>query len=318
MFGFFGISRVPAPRSLLNLDIFFDPQNKKTSSPSFASLQGLPAGRPLRAIELGSGVSALPCLVAARLRRRRTRRAGRGENGEDNEEDVDDRQAPSSSSPPLPLFSEIFATDIDECLPGLEANAVKNAPATTSVQVVKWEEGAEGEGREEEEDKAETKGDDDVGEGHEEGEENPRQTLKLLDLDWRLFAKAASSFLRAPFDVVLVADAVYIPELMPALVAAMRSVSSQESIVLLAYFLRSESAHKRFWPRLRAAFEVEHQPAASFGCAGADRGEGDDSRGLFRLRKRSESEYEELEEKRRQAEEEEEEGEQEEEEEGKK
>ena len=85
----------------------------------------------------------------------------------------------------------------------------------------------------------------------------------------------------------------------------MRSVSSEDSVVLLSYFLRSESAHARFWPRLRAAFEVEHLPAASFGCAGADRGDG--SRGLFRLRKRSEGDYEELERRRAEKEEEEEE-----------
>ena len=100
---------------------------------------------------------------------------------------------------------------------------------------------------------------------------------------------------------MLIADAVYISELMPALVEAMRSVSDEKSTVLLAYFLRSESADRRFWPRLRAAFAVEHGPAVSFGCEGADKGEG---RGLFRLRKRGEEEYRELE--RRRAEEEEE------------
>ena len=307
----------------LNLDLFSTLAKKKTaktkkkklSSPAFASLQGLPRDRPLRAIELGSGVSALPCLVAARLTRGGRRRRGdrkeakAGEEDEDGEDGGGDGGAPSSPPPPppLPLFMEIFATDIDECLPGLEANAVKNAPATTRVQVVRWEEGEgereEGEEGEEGEEATKTKGD--------EGEKPPLQVLKLLDLDWRLFPRAtalSSSFLRAPFDVVLVADAVYVSALMPALVEAMRCVSDEGSVVLLAYFLRSEAAHAQFWPRLRAAFEVEHVPAASFGCAGADRG-GGGGRGLFRLRKRSEGDYEELEEerRRRRAEEEEEE-----------
>ena len=101
------------------------------------------------------------------------------------------------------------------------------------------------------------------------------------------------------------ADAVYISSLMPALVEAMRSVSSEESVVLLGYYKRSESADAQFWPRLRAVFEVEPVPAASFGCAGADKGE---NRGLFRLRKRSEGEYEEAENRRRVEEEEEKEG----------
>lgn len=283
---------------------FNPPPPKNLSSPSFAGLHGqLPTGRPLRAIELGSGVSALPCLVAARLTRRRRR--GEKEAGNDESAGGDDDGETASSA--LPLFSEIFATDIDECLPGLEANAVKNVPATMSVEVVKWEEG-EGEGVEEgEEAKAKAGNDNDKG-----CEKKPQQALKLLDLDWRLFPRAATAFLRTPFDVVLVADAVYISGLMPALVEAMRCVCDEKSLVFLAYFLRSESADAKFWPRLRAAFEVEHIPARSFGCDGADKGE---NRGLFRLRKRSEDDYRELERRRRVEEEEKEGGEQEEEEE---
>lgn len=129
----------------------------------------------------------------------------------------------------------------------------------------------------------------------EEGGKKP-QALKLLDLDWRLFPKAATSFLGAPFHVVLVADAVYVSSLMPALVEAMRSVCDLESVVLLAYYLRSESADAVFWPLLRGAFEVTAISAASFGCEGADKGE---NRGLFRLRKRSEAADEEAEKKRR-------------------
>ena len=274
----------------------------------------------MRAIELGSGVSALPCLVAARLTRRGGRTSKGGEVGAKKGADEEDEdgggggggEAPSSS---VPLFSEIFATDIDECLPGLEANVIKNAPAATSVEVVnvKWEEEGAGEGGEEG-GEGEAKADE-AAAAADGGGQRPAQALKLLDLDWRLFPRAAAtaSFLRAPFDVVLIADAVYVPELMPALVEAARSVCDARSLVLLAYFLRSERAAARFWPRLRAAFDVEHVPAASFGCAGADKG--DAARGLFRLRKRSEGEYRELEERRRRAEEGEEEEEEEEEEE---
>ena len=142
-------------------------------------------------------------------------------------------------------------------------------------------------------------------------ETSQQQSLKLLDLDWRLFPRAAG-FLRPPFDVVLVADAVYISELMPALVEAMRSVCDESSFVFLSYYLRSESADLNFWPRLRAAFEVEAIAAASFGCEGADKGE---NRGLFRLRKRGQKEFEEAEERRRVEKEEREEKEEEEEEE---
>jgi hypothetical protein len=234
----------------------------------------------------------LPCLVAARLtrRRRREREEAKDKNGDGNSNgnNNDGKTSPSSSPLPLPLFSEIFATDIDECLPGLEANAVKNAPATTKVEVVQWE-------------------DDEAKEGEGEGktrtaETSHQQSLKLLDLDWRLFPRAATGFLQPPFDVVLVADAVYIPGLMPALVEAMRSVSDEQSFVFLSYYLRSESADLNFWPRLRAAFEVDAIPAASFGCEGADKGE---NRGLFRLRKRGQKEFEEAEEKRRKEKEEE-------------
>jgi hypothetical protein len=258
----------------------------------------------LRAIELGSGVSALPCLVAARLTRRGRARKGE-EKGvkKDEEEDIGGDGGEETSPSSVPLFSEIFATDIDECLPGLEANAVKNAPSATSVEVMRWEEEGEGEEGEEgggegeegggEEGGGEAKAEEAAADG--KGRRRP-QALKLLDLDWRLFPRA-TAFLKAPFDVILVADAVYISELMPALVEATRCVCDQGSLVLLAYFLRSESAHARFWPRLRAAFDCEHIPAASFGCDGADKG--DDSRGLFRLRKRSEEEYRELEERRR-------------------
>ena len=77
----------------------------------------------------------------------------------DEEEDIGGDGGEETSPSSVPLFSEIFATDIDECLPGLEANAVKNAPSATSVEVVRWEE--EGEGEEGEE-------------GGGEGEEGPK------------------------------------------------------------------------------------------------------------------------------------------------
>lgn len=226
----------------------------------------------------------------------------------------------------MPLFSEIYATDIDECLPGLEANARKNLQSSCVVEVVTdrpWEE-EEQEEEEKQTTTSTTATEEQRPPNDDSSDKRSKTVLKLLDLDWRLFPRAATRHLGAPFDVVLVADAVYVAALMPALVAAMRSVSGRSSVVLLAYYLRSESADAEFWPRLEAAFEVaEVIPAASFGCDGADKGagagagggkEGEDGgggggekgkgtkqqrRGLFRLRKRSEEENARLEEERK-------------------
>ena len=121
---------------------------------------------------------------------------------------------------------------------------------------------------------------------------HPPVSVRVFELDW---AHAAAGTLpptaTPPYDVVLVADAVYVAAAMPALVGALRCVSRRGSLVLLAYYVRSASAHTAFWPWVRAAFDITPVDCASFGCGGAE----GERTGLFRLVKRSDGEWAEAE-----------------------
>jgi predicted nicotinamide N-methyase len=237
--------------------------------------------RRLTAIELGAGVSGLPAIVAA----------ARGD-----------------------VFRSVVASDIAECVPGLRSNMASNLPP--GARLVEEE---EGEGCQ----RAPPAPVNDWGlpasvvaaaadaaaggrpppplpppldNASEPTDLTPSShpvDVRVVELDWADAAPgraAAAAALRCdalPFDVVLVADAVYVAAAMPALVGALRAVSGEGSFILLAYYLRSDAAHAAFWPRLRAAFDVHPIDATRFGCE-AGCGEGT---GLFRLARRGDAEW---------------------------
>jgi hypothetical protein len=101
-------------------------------------------------------------------------------------------------------------------------------------------------------------------------------TLRVAELDWGsvtpalVAAPLEAGGLGGPFDLVVVADCVYHPPAMEALVRAMRLLTAPGGQALLAFYERSVPAASQFWPRLRAGFAVTHVPAAAYGCAGAD------------------------------------------------
>lgn len=147
-------------------------------------------------------------------------------------------------------------------------------------------------------------------------------TLRVAELDWATVTPAlvqaplAAGGLGGPFDMVVVADCVYHPPAMATLVGAMRALTAPGGQCLLAFYERSRPAAARFWPRVRAAFDVSHLPACSYGCAGADdvaaRADGSPGPvvGMFDLVRVGEAEFEAREAERRRVEaEEEEEGE---------
>jgi len=261
------------------------------SSPAFAAL-GLPPAAT--AIELGAGVTGLPSLVAAAVG------AATG------------------------AVREVVATDVAECVPGLAANAASNLPPGAELVV---EDGGSEPAPVALSDwglpasvVAAVAGEADaharlapappppprsVVEDAEAGAGAPKASaavaaaggdpaaphpvrLRVLELDWADAAAAtANGRLARRYDLVLVADAVYLASSVPPLVSALRSVSDAASVVLLAYYKRSESAHAAFWPALRRAFGVAQVDAASFGAARAD-GPGV---GLFRLSRVPDAEY---------------------------
>ena len=240
-------------------------------------------------LELGAGVSGLPSIVAASC---------------------------------APLFTRIDATDVDECIDGLRGNMGANLPAGA----VLLEEGGgsgsasaaqpSGDGWDAPPSVVAAVAAEADACGRlapappppppvvasavaaprasaptdAPAPNHPPVSVRVFELDW---AHAAAGTLpptaNPPYDVVLVADAVYVAGAMPALVGALRRVSRRGSLVLLAYYVRSASAHTAFWPRIRAAFDITPSDCAAFGCGGAE-GEGT---GLFRLVKRSDGEWEE-------------------------
>lgn len=235
-------------------------------------------------IELGAGVSGLPSIVAA----------ARGD-----------------------LFARVDATDIDECMDGLRANVKANLPAGAVLV-----EGDAAPGNRRSPPRAADGWDapasvvaavaaeaDACGRlapapppppsvsaaaaamaapvtaaASASPPSTPPVTVRVFELDW---AHPDAAPAAPPYDVVLVADAVYVAGAMPALVAALRHVSRAGSLVILAYYVRSASAHAAFWPRVRAAFEVTAIDCAAFGCGSAQGAE----TGLFRLVKKSDAQW---------------------------
>ncbi|KAK9798156.1 hypothetical protein WJX73_001018 [Symbiochloris irregularis] len=244
------------------------------SSPAFAAL-GIGKGR---CIELGAGVSALPSLVAAHLG----------------------------------CFTEVVATDIRECYEGLQANVAANLPACAHLESCSRPEGKPPEhiGWDEvkpsvvqalisDQNHARDRAHSDAESlstaafeqqgtaapnqyrSHESGKINQVQNgrkygtmIKVQVLDWR----DDVAFLGPPFDVILVADVVYVAELAEPLLLCMWRLSNASSVILLAYYERSKSAHARFWELLPSYFNAVKIPESSYG-----QNEQAASIGLFRL-----------------------------------
>ncbi|RWW57010.1 hypothetical protein BHE74_00036233 [Ensete ventricosum] len=62
--------------------------------------------------------------------------------------------------------------------------------------------------------------------------------------------------LRPPFDLVIVADVVYMEDSVARLVTALEALVGGDGAVLLGYQLRSPDAHQVFWELCRQAFPV--------------------------------------------------------------
>ncbi|KAJ1379721.1 S-adenosyl-L-methionine-dependent methyltransferase [Sesbania bispinosa] len=85
-----------------------------------------------------------------------------------------------------------------------------------------------------------------------------RKNLKHSILYWNNPNQIAA--INPPFDLVIVADVVYIEESVPSLVSAMESLLAQDGVVLLGYQLRSPEAHRLFWELCNQVFDVEKVP----------------------------------------------------------
>ncbi|KAL5737682.1 hypothetical protein ACOSP7_030443 [Xanthoceras sorbifolium] len=84
------------------------------------------------------------------------------------------------------------------------------------------------------------------------------KALKTSVLYWN--KRDQISALNPSFDVVIVADAVYIEESAEQLVGSMGELVSDDGVVLSGYQLRSPEAHKLFWELCEKAFVIERVP----------------------------------------------------------
>ncbi|RRT77560.1 hypothetical protein B296_00006635 [Ensete ventricosum] len=71
-----------------------------------------------------------------------------------------------------------------------------------------------------------------------------------------LRSQASAPALRPPFDLVIVADVVYMEDSVARLVTALEALVWGDGAVLLGYQLRSPDAHQVFWELCRQAFPV--------------------------------------------------------------
>ncbi|KAK9839041.1 hypothetical protein WJX74_008313 [Apatococcus lobatus] len=105
-----------------------------------------------------------------------------------------------------------------------------------------------------------------------------RQVTRLAcaELDWENPAHLA---LLSTFDVVLVADVVYIVELVPALLHCLHALCKPHTVIYLAFYERSKAAADLFWSLLPERFTHTKIPEASFGMKPQA-----DNLGIFMLR----------------------------------
>eukprot|EP00884_Botryococcus_braunii_P001696 jgi/Botrbrau1/11527/Bobra.0393s0006.1 len=99
--------------------------------------------------------------------------------------------------------------------------------------------------------------------------------LRVEELDWQ----QDPAFLDPPFEVLLIADVVYIADLMEPLLKCMAALCTPDTLVYLAYYERSAAATKEFWRLLPLYFSWEKIDEKGYGAS-----EHGQDVGLFRLR----------------------------------
>eukprot|EP00897_Mesotaenium_endlicherianum_P008807 jgi/Mesen1/7955/ME000422S07108 len=100
---------------------------------------------------------------------------------------------------------------------------------------------------------------------------NVKRNLASLNPKFRAAAGPAGVFpevgklktgLLGAFDVVVVADVVYLEDIVEPLISTMRALVDERSVVLLGYSLRQAEAHALFWAALPRVFDVVAVPRA--------------------------------------------------------
>ncbi|KAK9820195.1 hypothetical protein WJX72_007349 [[Myrmecia] bisecta] len=141
---------------------------------------------------------------------------------------------PSLVAAHLGCFREVVITDVDECLEALSDNVAANLPANCKLDLLQ----------------------------HSRGAWDGISHVRIEELDWQEDVR----FLEPPYDVLLVADVVYVVELMEPLLKCMAALSTPRTKVIFAYYERSAAAAREFWSLIPDYFTWQKVPDASYGA----------------------------------------------------
>ncbi|DBA97407.1 hypothetical protein WJX77_010391 [Trebouxia sp. C0004] len=223
-----------------------------------------------RCLELGAGATGLPGIVAAQLG----------------------------------CFSQVVITDVNECLEALHENVSANLPCHCTLApecLPQWQTAActasdtqpctdsgpaclgtdsnnsmQNPGQPANHIHQHQDNADSAAQQHTDRQLSTVQATEVLvaELDWACDASALS----LPFDVVLLADVVYVPEAMQSLLECIHATSGPSSLILLAYYKRFAQAGEQFWKLLPDYFDFEKILEATFGAKAQP-----ENLGLFKL-----------------------------------
>ena len=121
------------------------------------------------------------------------------------------------------LGADVTATDIPAVLPILKKNVKRNFSRISDAYTARY--GAPGK-------------------------------IKPAQLCWGNKAQIAA-VAKSPFDLVVIADVVYLEEHVRLLLETAHAVTSDASVVVLGYRMRQEEAHAMFWAEIGGYFEVK-------------------------------------------------------------